>query len=53
MLEQGIQWNIVKSLLGYSSKSIRSETYFKMTRENIIEVIPFHQIYKPFFLVIE
>ncbi|WP_391209753.1 tyrosine-type recombinase/integrase [Psychrobacillus sp. L4] len=39
MLEKGYQSNIVESLLGYDSKSSRSETYFVITNHNIWEII--------------
>lgn len=37
MLSQGVDGSIVEALLGYSSKSIRSERYFRMTNESIRE----------------
>ena len=39
MLGKGYQSNVVELLLGYSSSQIRSATYFKVTNENIWDVL--------------
>jgi len=39
MLDKGYQTNIIDSLLGYSSKSIRSESYFVLTNNNIWDFV--------------
>lgn len=39
MLDKGYQSSIVESLLGYDSKSSRSETYFVITNKNIWDIL--------------
>ena len=39
MLDKGFQSNIVESLLGYDSKSSRSETYYVITNKNIWKIL--------------
>ena len=39
MSSRGHQVNIIDTLLGYHSKSIRTESYYKITNENIWEIV--------------